>query len=279
MLREIIKSLAHTGPHMVVRSLTGNWDLAWEMTKRSILGRYRGSFMGLLWSFFNPLLMLAVYTFVFGVIFQARWSESSGSMADFALILFTGLVVFNIFSECIIQAPGTIIANSNYVKRVVFPLEILSWVNIGTSLFHAAMSLVVLLVFYFIVNVSVQWTCIFLPLVLLPLIFLTLGFSWFLSSLGVYVRDVSHLVAIGTTVLMFMSPIFYPLKSVPVILRPLIEYLNPLTFIIVQARKVVLWGMMPDWTYFFIYLLFSIVIAWLGLVWFESTRKGFADVL
>jgi lipopolysaccharide transport system permease protein len=252
--------------------------LIWQMSKREVIGRYRGSVMGLMWSFFNPILMLAVYTFVFSIVFKARWSVESNSKSEFAIVLFAGLIVHGLFAECVNRAPGLILSNVNYVKKVVFPLEILPWVTLGSALFHASVSFAVLLMFYAIVHFSLNWTAIFLPVLLLPLALWTMGISWFLASVGVFVRDVGHTIGIVTTIMLFLSPVFYPVSALPENLRPLL-HLNPLTFIIEQVRTVLIWGNLPNWIGFVIYFGFSMLLAWIGFFWFQKTRKGFADVL
>ena len=265
-------------PIKQVRNIMQSRDLIWQMMKREVVGRYRGSILGLFWSFFNPVLMLIIYTFVFSVVFKARWGDGGESRFEFALILFAGLIVFNLFAECVMRAPSLIIGNVNYVKKVVFPLEILPLVTMGAALFHAVVSLGVLLVFYVLVSSSLHWTIIFAPLVILPLLLLTLGFSWFLSSFGVFVRDVSQTVSLLVTVLMFLSPIFFPVSALPVKYQTII-YMSPLTFIIEQMRDVLIWGKFPSWSGLCLVMLVGMLVAWLGLVWFQKTRKGFADVL
>lgn len=262
----------------VFLSLWRNRSLALQMARREIVGRYRGSFLGLMWSFVNPVLMLAVYTFVFSIVFEARWgSRGGGDKFEFALVLFVGLIVFNLFSECVTRAPSLILSNANYVKKVIFPLEILPWVSLGSSLFHAAISTLVLLIFLAFVG-SVSWTILLLPLVLLPLLVFVMGVSWLIASVGVFIRDIGQFIGMVTTVLMFMSPIFYPASALPESVRGYL-FLNPLTFIIEQAREVVIWGNLPDWGGLALYLGLASLVAWAGLFWFQKTRKGFADVL
>ncbi len=252
------------------------------MTKREVIGRYRGSVLGILWSFFNPLLMLTVYTLVFSVALKARWNVGAdggtASKAEFAIILFAGLIAYGFFSECVNRASSLVLSNVNYVKKVVFPLEILPWVSIGAALFHAAISLCVLLLFYLLVNHSLQWTAVFVPLVLLPLILLTVGVAWFLSALGVYLRDVGQTVGLLTTALMFLSPIFYPLAALPENYRPLLM-LNPLSYLIEETRNVMIFGRSPNWSMLCFYVVGSALAAWLGFAFFQKSRKGFADVL
>ncbi|WP_437180279.1 ABC transporter permease [Pantoea phytobeneficialis] len=265
---------------VLLKSICTNRNLIFQMTKREITGRYRGSIMGLLWSFINPVLMLTVYTFVFSVVFKARWGTGSAgeSKTDFAVILFVGLIVHTLFAETLMRAPTLIIANVNYVKKVVFPLEILSITSLAGVVFHSLISLLVLLVAFVIFNGFVHWTIVFIPLVFFPLIIVALGFSWFLSSLGVFIRDVGQTIAIITMILMFLSPIFYPVSALPKEFQTIIMF-NPLTFIIEQARNVLIWGKLPDFQGLAIYSIGAVCLMWLCFVWFQKTRKGFADVL
>jgi lipopolysaccharide transport system permease protein len=223
--------------------------------------------------------MLIVYTFVFSVVFKARWNVSGDeSKTDFAIILFTGMIVFNLFAEIVNRAPGLIIYNVNYVKKVVFPLEILSWVALGSVLFHSLVSLFVLLLTQFILNHSLPWTIVFFPLVLLPLILASLGAAWFLAAIGVFVRDVGQITGVITTILMFLSAVFYPLSALPERYQNLLK-LNPLVLIITESRNVLIYGSLPDWSWLGLALLMGLAIAFAGFWWFQKTRKGFADVL
>jgi len=264
----------------LTKSLWHNRQLIAQMTKREVVGRYKGSVMGLAWSFFNPVFMLTVYTFVFSVIFKSRWGGLGGddSKTQFAVVLFVGMIVHGLFAEVLNRAPGLILSNVNYVKKVVFPLEILPVTAMGAALFHSFISLGVLLAAFVLFNGYLHWTAIFIPLVLLPLVILTLGFAWMLASLGVFLRDVGQTIGLITTIMMFLSPVFYPVTALPEEFRPWLMA-NPLTFIIEQAREVLIWGHLPNWTGLSIYTLVAIVVAWLGYAWFQQTRKGFADVL
>ena len=263
----------------LAKSFWRNRQLIVQMTKREVIGRYKGSAMGLAWSFFNPIFMLVVYTFVFSEIFKARWGGiGSESKIHFAVVLFVGMIVLSLFSEAINRAPRVVLSNVNYVKKVIFPLEILPVVAMGAALFHSFISLIVLAAALTIFNGYLHWTAVFLPVVLLPLVILTLGFSWILASLGVYIRDVGQTVSMLTGILMFLSPVFYPVSAVPERFR---VYLlaNPLTFIIEQAREVLIFGHTPNWLGLGVYTLVAILVAWMGFAWFQKTRKGFADVL
>ena len=267
-----------SSPREMVTSLWRNRNLIKASVKREVLGRYRGSVMGILWSFFNPLFMLAVYTVVFSVVFKARWGTGSGSKVEFALVLFAGLMIFNLFSECINRAPTLILSNVNYVKKVIFPLEILPAITMLSALFHALISFAVWLIAYGLFFGIPHLTVLLIPMIILPFIIFIMGLSWALASLGVYLRDVSQIIGVVTSVLMFMSPIFYPASSLPENYQQLL-YLNPLTPVIEMTRDVLFWGELPNITLLSIYWLITTIIAWLGFAWFQKTRKGFADVL
>jgi lipopolysaccharide transport system permease protein len=234
--------------------------------------------MGLQWAILNPLLMLAVYTFVFSVVFKARWGGAEEGRTQFALVLFSGLIVHTLFAEVLNRAPGLIIVNVNYVKRVVFPLEVLPVIALGSALFHALVSVGVLLVAFLLVNGYLHWTVVLLPLVLLPLMILTLGLAWMLASVGVFVRDIGQSVGLLTMLLLFMSPVFFPISALPPEFRSWMM-LNPLTFIIEQTREVVIWGRWPNLIGLLCYGFVALAVAWAGFFWFQKTHKGFADVV
>jgi len=260
------------------RTLKRNWTLIRTSAKREVIGRYRGSFFGLMWSFFNPLLMLAVYTFVFSEVFKARWGGGSESKAEFALVLFAGLIVYNLFADCVNRAPNLILSNPNYVKRVVYPLEILPVVTFFSSLYHALISLAVWFLAYAALIGTPQFTAIYLPFIVVPFALFVMGICWALASLGVYLRDVSQFVSVLTAVMMFMSPIFYPATALPENYRKLL-YINPLTIVIEQVRDIIYWGKTPNFLTLAIYWALTLIIAWVGFAWFQKTRKGIADVL
>jgi lipopolysaccharide transport system permease protein len=254
-------------------------DLVWQMTKREVVGRYRGSLFGVAWSFFHPLLMLAVYTFVFSGIFKSRWQAGPAEgTTDFAVVLFAGMLVHGLFAECVNRAPALVLANPNFVKKVVFPLEVLPWVTMGSALFHTAASLLVLFAGLLAGSLGIPPTVVFFPLVIVPFVVLTMGVSWFLAATGVYLRDLSQAVGVVTTIVLFLSPVFYSSSSMPERYAWLVR-LNPLTFIIEQSRDVLVWGRPPHWLGLLSYLAVSVVVAQLGYWWFQKTRRGFADVL
>jgi lipopolysaccharide transport system permease protein len=263
----------------MIASFWRNRRLILQMSKREAIGRYRGSIMGLAWSFFNPMLMLVIYTFVFAVVFKARWGTGADeTKTDFAIILFVGLIVYGLFAECINRAPSLIISNVNYVKKVVFPLEILPWVTFGSAIFHTTISLLVLLLAQLILNQHIPITAIFFPLVLAPLMLGTMGLTWFLAALGVYLRDVSQVTSIFTSIMLFISAIFFPITSLPERYQFWL-HLNPLAVIIEQSRSVLILGQLPSMAAWSAMMLIGFVLAWAGFAWFQKTRKGFADVL
>ncbi|WP_296657657.1 ABC transporter permease [Paraburkholderia sp.] len=265
-------------PLAVVYSLTENWHLIVEFVKREVAGRYKGSFLGLFWSFITPLLMLSIYTFVFGFVFKSRWRAGSTDHIEFAVVMFVGVLTHTLLSECLTRAPMLVVGNPNYVKKVVFPLQTLPWIAIGTALFHMLVASVILLVAILLWQGHIPWTVIFVPVILLPFVVLTAGLVWFLASFGVFMRDLGQVMGIVSSLLMFMAPVFYPLSSVPQRLQAIIM-LNPLTFVIDQIRTVAIWGGQVNWAGWLLYSAIAYVVASLGLLWFEKTRKGFADVL
>ncbi|MDE2431064.1 MAG: ABC transporter permease, partial [Burkholderiales bacterium] len=216
--------------------------------------------------------------FVFSMVFKARWNSGSDSKTEFALVLFAGLMVFNLFSECVSRAPNLIISNVNYVKKVVFPLEILPIVTLCSAFFHACISFFVWLVFYFVFFGVPHTTLLWLPVVIFPFLLFTLGISWMLASLGTYLRDVGQIIGLLMTVLLFLSPIFYPVSALPERFQSLMM-LNPLTPIVEQVRDILMWGKDPDWSLLALTWAVASLIAIFGFAWFQKTRKGFADVL
>jgi len=260
------------------RALVRHFALIVQMSKRDVAKRYRGSFVGLFWSFFNPLLMLFIYTFVFGVIFKARWNAQVTGHFQYAIVLFAGLNISTMFSECANKATTLIEENTSYVKRVVFPLETLSWSTLGSALFHLLISTIALLALSLIVNGGIPWTVLLFPVVVACFIPFVVATVWFLASLGVFFRDIKQLVSIITTALMFLAPILYPKEMIPPQYQ-LLLYMNPLTIIAEASQNVLLWGRPPNWIHLAVYAAVSAVFAWVSFIWFQQTRKGFADVL
>jgi lipopolysaccharide transport system permease protein len=265
-------------PRDLVRSLYTNRRLIFELSKRDTLGRYKGSILGVLWSLVTPILMLAVYTLVFSGIFHARWGSTQGSRSEFATMLFAGLIVFNIFGESVNRAPSVIVANVNFVKKVIFPLEILPCVNLLSALYHAGISVLVLLLFEILFGNGISLTFWMLPIAMLPLAMFTLGVSWALAATGVYLRDISQTIGVAVTALLFLSGVFFPLSAVSDRWRGIAK-LNPLALAIELGRDVLVVNQPIDWVDWGIYTACAALIGWLGFVWFQKVRGGFADVL
>ncbi|TVR66167.1 MAG: ABC transporter permease [Candidatus Competibacteraceae bacterium] len=263
----------------VVRQCWLQRQLFLKLLKRDFAERYRGSYLGVLWSLLLPLLSLLVFTFFFGVIFQMRWGgQTDGSLVDLALALFVGLALYGFLAECLNRAPGLILSHPNYVKNVIFPLEMLPAVTVASALLLLTATFLVILLLQSTLGDGLTWTVLLLPVLVLPLVLFMLGLTWFLASLGVYIRDIQQLVVPLVQLMMFMSPVFYPLSALPDSVRPWLQF-NPLALVIEQTRGIVLFGQAPAWTPYLGFLLGTLVIALLGAYWFARTRRGFADVL
>jgi len=278
LIFQIIRSVL-AAPHGAIGSALRHKDLLRQFTIRNITGRYKNSFLGLIWAILNPLMMLAVYTYVFSMVFKAKWGQGPAeSKTEFALTLFAGLIVFNIFSEVLGRSSTLILDHPNYVKKVVFPLDILPLSIMGEALFHACMSLIVLAAGLCVFAHGLPWTFLLFPLACLPLLLLTLGLSWILASVGVFVRDVGYSVGILLNVLFFMTPIFYPLQAIPEDLRGFLQA-NPLAVIVHQCRQTLIWNQIPDWLPYLKVLLLSLILFSCGYAFFKRTQKAFADVI
>lgn len=254
-------------------------QLIYQMTKREITSRYRGSALGMLWSFINPLLMLIVYTFVFSVVFKAKWAGTvEESKSQFAIILFAGMIIHAFYCEVLNLSTSNIVGNSNYVKKVVFPLEILTLVTTLAALFNMFVSISVLLLISLILGDQLHWTILLTPLILLPIFILALGSGWLISALGVYIRDIGQFMGVLTSLLLFLSPVFFSINSLPLEFQKIIN-LNPLTFIIESFRDVFIFGKIPSFSGLLIYTIVSIIFSVFSYIIFNKLRKGFADVL
>lgn len=255
--------------------LTSHRYLLGQMIKRDVLLRYRGAMFGVVWIFLNPLIMLAIFAFVFGQIFQARWPQQENG-APFWLVLYSGLIAFNIFAEAVSRAPAAIRSYPSYVKKIIFPVEILPLVPLGAALVHGAFN-------YLILLTALAWTghlhasALLYPFALLPLLLFALGLIWFLAAWGVFIKDMSQIVPPFVQMLMFLSPVLYPASAVPAILQPLYHF-NPLGSVIETCRNLAL-GHAADWPRWAAALLFGIAAAWLGHAFFRHSREEFADVL
>ena len=263
--------------------LAGNlWrhrDLLKRLCHHDISAEYQGLLMGKLWAVGNPLVILCVYTFVFGYIFKARWMNSgTDSLLEFAVTLFCGLIVFGVFSAVVNQAPRMVVSKPNYVKRIVFPLELLPVCELVRALFHAGVSMLILTVAAFLMQGTIPVTILLLPLLLVPLVFLTLGFGWLLAGLGVFLRDLGQLVVMCTHVLFFLCPVFYGVEMMPPRLQFMMK-LNPLAFIITGVRQVVLWGDVPSPVAYVVWSLALGIFMGIGYTMFMRMKPAFADVI
>lgn len=267
------------GLGQVLRQCWFQRQLFLKLLRRDFAERYRGSYLGLLLPLLLPLLSLLVFTLFFGVIFKMRWAgRGDGSLSDLALILFVGMALYNFLAECLSRAPGLILAHQNYVKNVIFPLEMLPAVMVASALLTLIATLLVVLLLQTMVGAGLSWTVLLLPVTVLPLVLLVLGLSWFLASLGVYIRDIQQLIVPLVQLMMFLSPVFYPVAALPESIRPWLQF-NPLALVIEQTRGIVLFGQPPAWTPYLLSLTAGMLTALLGAWWFARTRKGFADVL
>ncbi|STY28945.1 lipopolysaccharide transport system permease [Legionella wadsworthii] len=270
-------SLSKNHPAQMFLMLWRYHDLIFQLVKRDILMRYRGSFAGLLWLILAPLLMLGLYTLVFGVFMRVQWPGVTNNLM-YSLLIYVGLIILNFFSECVSRSPSMIVSNTNLVKKVVFPVEVYPWVVIGTALFHAIINTLILILFSFFILGKIYATIIFLPLLFIPLILFTLGMSWFLCSAGVYIRDIAHMMAFVLQIVMYLSPVFYSITMLPQIFQNILWF-NPLTFIIEHARSLVIFGKLPSWSPVAVFFIISFCVAYLGFLGFQKTKDGFADVL
>lgn len=253
--------------------------LVTQLTGREITGRYRSSVLGLFWSFVTPLVNLALYTFVFGIVFRARWpGTGTGNLAEYGLMLFAGMTAFAVFNECLTRSATLVVSSPNYVKKVVFPLEILPVSVLGAALFHAGISVLILTAARQVVLGSMTWTVLLVPVVLLPMVLLSLGVSWLLASLGVFFRDLVHTVTLLSQALMLTTPIFYAVEAVPEPFRTIVSC-NPLTPIVENMRRVSVTGALPQWDDLGVSLLVGVIVLSAGHAWFAATKRAFADVI
>jgi lipopolysaccharide transport system permease protein len=263
----------------VLKSLWKNRELIVMLVRREILTRYKGSLIGVMWSLITPMMMLAVYTFVFSVVFNARWGvDVPTGRAEFAVVLFAGLLIHAFFSECLIKAPTLILSNVNLVKKVVFPLEVLPMTTVGTALFNCGINVLVLLFAMLIFGMPLHWNVLLFPIVLLPLALLSLGVVWLISALGVYLRDIAQLTGLLSTVLLFLAPVFFPASALPAAYQPWLN-VNPLTYLIELSRTLLIQGGSPDWLVWFVVVLGYGSFAKSGYWWFKRSQRGFADVI
>jgi len=264
---------------MLARSVLINGFILRSLVRNEILARYSKTMLGVVWSLINPLVMILIYSFVFGVIFEVRFGRSAGTTEiPYGIVLFSGLLLHVFLAETLMRAQGIILENPNYVKRVIFPLEMLPLSILLANVIQAGIALLVLMAVILIAGFSIPLTALLLPVVWAPLVLITLGLAMIVASLGVFVRDISQVLGFLMTILMFGSSILFPADMLPEALRPWL-LLNPLTIIVDQTRAVLLWGELPNWHLLGYHAVVSAAVAWIGCWWFLRTRRGFADVM
>ncbi|MGL5485026.1 MAG: ABC transporter permease [Shewanella sp.] len=253
-------------------------DLLSHLIYRDVSNRYKGSFLGGLWSLLNPLLLLVVYTFVFSVVLKSKWGLPGEGKLDFAIVLFCGMILFNAYADATNRSPSLILDNKNYVKKVVFPLEIIPLIPVFSSFFTGLISLALLIIIICLVHGMPGIDTFLTPLLWIPLFMMTVGMSLIISSLGVYIRDLSQVVSLLNMVLMFLSPIFFPIEKIPEALRSFVS-LNPLADLVTQTRGILIFHQSFDWFGFGKSLGISMIIFCIGIAVFSSLKKGFSDVI
>jgi len=269
----------YLNPFKMLRDLAGRWDLIWQFSVREVQGRYKGSYLGLIWAMINPLMMLAVYTFVFHTIAGQHWTTNKNeNFMVFAMHMFIRIIAYNVFSESINRAPTLITGNPNYVKKVIFPLEILPLSLVGSAVFHSLLSVAVLVIAAVVGAAPLHFSLVYLPLAYVPLILLTVGLSWLLASLGVFLRDIGNVIAVLVQLLFFLTPITYPPAAVPGVAKAFMLY-NPMALIVDNFGRVVNDGLPPNWTKLAIGTVIGAVVAVCGYAWFMKIKRAFADVI
>ncbi len=255
-------------------------DLLMQLIRRNLYVKYQGAALGLFWSVLQPLLMLSVYTFVFTFVFTSKFGAPGVSQrtGSFAIIMFCGMSIFTMFSEGVNSCSTLLISNVNLVKKVIFPLELLPVAQVVSAFIFGLINFVLLFIGCCFFLDGLSWTMLLLPLTLFPLLLFSCGIGFFVASLGVYVRDLPHLIGIVLQILFFMTPIFYPISAIPGKFR-IFLYVNPLCELIEETRMFFLYGQVPNWFYVCLVWCLSVTAFQLGLVWFVKTKKGFADVL
>jgi lipopolysaccharide transport system permease protein len=266
------------GPIAVARRLWQERNLVRELARREVVARYRGSWLGGAWALLEPLLQFALYAFVFAVVFRARWGVGDQGSGEYALQLFAGLALYNLFAEPAASAPTLVLANRHFVRKAVFPLETLPLARFLSAAVPAITSVALLLLVLVVLGRGPLATWLLVPLALLGPALFSLGAVYFLAAFGVFVRDVGHVVRLGVMAGLFLSPVFYPLDRLPASWQRWL-LLNPFSHFVRDFRRVALDGRAPDWLPFSIVLAASALLALLAYAWFERSQRAFADVV
>jgi lipopolysaccharide transport system permease protein len=265
-------------PWAVFSSAWKHRKLIVRLARREVEVRYKGSALGLFWMILLPLLMLCVYTFVFSILFGFKFTTPSGAPLPFFLVAYAGIILLNLFNDSVGRAPGLMLSNVTYIKKVVFPLEILPYVTVAAEFVTLLSSAAVLAIFYWLKLGRPPHTAVYLPIVVAPLFLMTLGWVWLISALGVFLRDLRHIVVVILNLIPFLSPVFYQLSGIRSSVRGFL-YFSPLTVPIEQTRQVLFLGATPNWLIWSLYFAVSWAVAWAGLAWFRHAQSGFADVV
>lgn len=277
-MKKIYKNIIHP-----IESIRSNRELLVQLIKRNLSSKYKGTTLGVVWNFLQPLVLLLVYTYAFGMLFQSRWLETSaGNLADmkfsYSIVVFCGMTVYNIFSEVVTMSPNLFVSNPNYIKKIVFPLEILPMAQVITSLISNLIWFLILFIGAVIFAGSLSWTMLLLPVVLFPYVLMLTGISFMLASLGVFFRDLAQVCMLITQIMYLMTPIFYSAEMVPDSLK-FILVINPLAWFVSETRKIFVFKQLPDFLGIIIWLIIAVVVFYLGFCCLKKTKRGFADVL
>jgi lipopolysaccharide transport system permease protein len=266
-------------PRHILRDLLAHRELIGAYAKREFQSTHRATYLGLFWTVLSPLMMLALYAFVFGFIFNGKFTQrATETPAEFALALFVGLSFYQCFAACLSGAPSLVVSNAAYVKTLAFPLQVLSVSAVLNALFNLGISIGLSVVAVLVMYGGVHASAVSLILHVICIALIALGVSWFVSALAVFIRDVAAVIVPINVVLMFVSSVFFPLSALKGRVRAVLE-LNPLAVIVDQARGAFLYGHWPDFAVLGYVFAFSVLVAVLGYWFFMRTKAGFADVI
>lgn len=268
-------------PRLAITPIGTIWrrrSLIWQLASRDVEARYRSSMLGVLWAIALPVAMFSVYLFVFTTVLRARWETPSGTQTEVALFLLSGLILFTLFAETVNRSPYLIAETPHFVKKVVFPTEILPVVALVGALLPLLVGLVILFGAMIVTGLSVPWTAAYLPLLVVPIALLSVGLSWVLSAMAVYLPDLRHVVGVLVTMLMFLTPVFYPSAALPPTFS-WINDVNPIAWCVEAAKDLLFWGRPFEWSEYGVILLGATLVAWFGYAFFMLSKRGFADVM
>jgi homopolymeric O-antigen transport system permease protein len=282
---EIVHAAHHSdhpvSPLAMLSSVRRHWRLIVSLTRRDLAERFQGSLLGPLWYFITPAILILTYTLVFGIVFKVRMPFARGgqsSTIDFGLFLFSGLLIFTVFSDVVSRSTSLVVSKPNFVKRVVFPLEVLSVVTVLSALAGGLLSFALLLIAALVLTGGLAATSVLYPIALLLMVPMLVGLSWFLAALGTYVRDVAQIIGLLLTVVLFLSPVFTPLSAFPEAVRTYL-LLNPVSIPIELGHLTFFLDETPPIGAAAAYLASALLVMSLGWAFFQKTRTGFADVL